>query len=388
MRGANSTYWGNISEGFKSLKLGLTITWRHFMLSLMGKKRPAIGTASKNYFDHDKGIFTLEYPSTSMPVPDNGRYRLDNEIEDCIVCDKCAKVCPVNCIDIEAVKSTEEIRKASDGSSVRLHAAKFDIDMAKCCFCGLCTTVCPTECLTMTKSYDFSEYDITKMVYEFSDMTPESVEEKKKEFEVNQLAKQKAREAKTPASAAASPGAKPSIKPAMPKIAGAGKPAIKPAVSKPKVPGAKPVIPKPTTKEGGGDDEPKSSTPKPIIKPSIPKPGGVLKPKIASTIKTESEGGEQKKVLKPVMKPKVTGTQSTLKPKIPGVKKAAPTEQNTDSEKAKQVLKPVIKPKQATTSSPLKPKIPGSKKGSEEAGKKNQVLKPIIKPKPKTDEGN
>ena len=91
-----------------------------------------------------------------QPIPDVGRYRLHNEIDDCIVCDKCAKICPVDCIDIEPIKATEEIGKTSDGTPKRIYAAKFDIDMGKCCFCGLCTTVCPTECLTMTKVYDFS----------------------------------------------------------------------------------------------------------------------------------------------------------------------------------------------------------------------------------------
>ena len=95
-----------------------------------------------------------------IPIPDHGRYQLHNEIDDCIVCDKCAKICPVDCIDIEPVRSPEVFGQTSDGTPLRIHAAKFDIDMAKCCFCGLCTVVCPTECLTMTKEFDFSTTDI------------------------------------------------------------------------------------------------------------------------------------------------------------------------------------------------------------------------------------
>ena len=63
-----------------------------------------------------------------MPVPDNGRYKLHNEIDDCIVCDLCAKVCPVNCIEIEPIKATDIIGKTSDGTNKRIHAAKFDIE--------------------------------------------------------------------------------------------------------------------------------------------------------------------------------------------------------------------------------------------------------------------
>ena len=46
--------------------------------------RDPIGVAHEDYFLKDKGIATLQYPRESLPVPDNGRYKLHNEIEDCI----------------------------------------------------------------------------------------------------------------------------------------------------------------------------------------------------------------------------------------------------------------------------------------------------------------
>lgn len=243
-RGANSSYWGHIGEGIKSVKLGLVISWRHFKIALQKKIHKPISVEKPEYIEQAEqgGIFTLEYPAEVMPVPANGRYRLHNEIEDCIVCDKCANVCPVNCIDIKAIKSSGEIRKASDGSSVRLYAGTFDIDMAKCCFCGLCTTVCPTECLTMTKTYDFSEFDITNMNYHFTDLTEEEAEQKQKEFDEYQAEKK--------AKMAADKAAKTTD---TKKTTGGGvKPIIKKAGVKPviKKAGVKPVIkPKDPTKE-------------------------------------------------------------------------------------------------------------------------------------------
>jgi NADH-quinone oxidoreductase subunit I len=112
------------------------------------------------------------------------------------VCDKCAKICPVDCIDIEPIKSAEEFGKTSDGTSKRIYAATFDIDMAKCCFCGLCTTVCPTECLTMTPEYDFSVFDLGKLNFGFGNMTEEEAAQKRSEWEV---ALQKKAEAKAAA---------------------------------------------------------------------------------------------------------------------------------------------------------------------------------------------
>ena len=180
-------YFSNIALSIQTLIKGLNLTLKHLFEAKIA--RDPLGIADEDYFLKDKGIATLQYPKESLPVPDNGRYKLHNEIDDCIVCDLCAKVCPVNCIEIEPIKATDIIGKTSDGTNKRIHAAKFDIDMSKCCFCGLCTTVCPTECLTMTKSYDFSTFERADHVYEFAEMTPLQILEAKQEYERKQKTK-------------------------------------------------------------------------------------------------------------------------------------------------------------------------------------------------------
>jgi formate hydrogenlyase subunit 6/NADH:ubiquinone oxidoreductase subunit I len=187
MQLAQQSYWKNISSAVQSLMQGLKITFGH-----MWRARHSVKTLSINnprYFDQLVGISTIQYPHEILPVPDNGRYRLHNEIDDCIVCDKCAKICPVNCITIEPIKAVEEIGKTSDGTPKRIYAAKFDINMGQCCFCGLCTTVCPTECLTMTKVYDFSVTDMREHNFVFAEMTTTEIEDKKKILEEYQKAK-------------------------------------------------------------------------------------------------------------------------------------------------------------------------------------------------------
>jgi formate hydrogenlyase subunit 6/NADH:ubiquinone oxidoreductase subunit I len=181
------TYWNAIISTTKSLWEGLKLTFTHLVEAR--KTRKPVAITNQNYFAQTIGINTIQYPYEMQPVPDNGRYRLHNEIDDCIVCDKCAKICPVNCIDIEPIKAVEEIGKTSDGTPKRIYAAKFDIDMGKCCFCGLCTTVCPTECLTMTKVYDFSTYDIREHNYVFAEMSDAEIAEKKKIAEEHQKSK-------------------------------------------------------------------------------------------------------------------------------------------------------------------------------------------------------
>jgi formate hydrogenlyase subunit 6/NADH:ubiquinone oxidoreductase subunit I len=186
-----STYRTHVFTIIGSLLGAIYLTWKHFKSAFGRKKIKRI--EDTDYFKQKDGIVTTLYPYESIPVPDNGRYRLHNEMEDCIVCDLCAKICPVDCIAIDPIKSTVEIGKTSDGSTRRIYAATFDIDMAKCCYCGLCTTVCPTESLTMTKAYDYSEFDIRNMVYHFADLSPEEAVVKRKEWDEAQLAKQAAK---------------------------------------------------------------------------------------------------------------------------------------------------------------------------------------------------
>ena len=217
--GQNKTYWGNIISSTRSLWSGLRITFDHFLKARSSKK--PISIQDDAYFKQPDGIATIQYPHVTLPVPDTGRYQLHNEIDDCIVCDKCVKICPVDCITIEPIRATEEIGRTSDGTPKRIYAAKFDIDMGKCCFCGLCTTVCPTECLIMTKTYDFSVFDIRQHNFEFADMTPQQIEEKKKLFEEHQKNKTAAQPT-TPSSPTSTSGEAP--KPSRPVF----KPKIKP----------------------------------------------------------------------------------------------------------------------------------------------------------------
>jgi formate hydrogenlyase subunit 6/NADH:ubiquinone oxidoreductase subunit I len=211
MKVSPSTYWSSIGIAVSTLRRGLVLTLSHFLNAR--KSRSALPIQSPDYFDNQQGIATVQYPHETIPVPDNGRYKLHNEIDDCIVCDKCVKICPVNCITIDPIKSPEEFGKTSDGTPKRIYAAKFDIDMGKCCFCGLCTTVCPTECLTMTKEYDFSVFDIRQHNFEFADMSQNEIDIKKQAWEDFQKAKAEATPPAADVTASPKPAPKPVFKP-------------------------------------------------------------------------------------------------------------------------------------------------------------------------------
>lgn len=156
----------------RTLWQGLLLAWQHLRTAL-GPRPRSLPITDATYFQ--AGSATLQYPHERLPVPERGRYRLHNDIDECIVCDKCARACPVDCIEIDAIKSPVPIGKTSNGMTKRLYAARFDIDLAKCCFCGLCTTVCPTQCLTMTPEYDYSVFDWAEHKVSFATLTPEEI---------------------------------------------------------------------------------------------------------------------------------------------------------------------------------------------------------------------
>lgn len=187
-------------SAIKTTWIGLGLTIRHFFAA--NKRRSSINIKDDNYFDQANGLVTVQYPHEKMPVPEVGRYQLDVEMDDCIVCDLCAKICPVDCIEIESIKSTGPIGQTSDGTTKRLYAAKFDIDMAKCLYCGLCTVVCPTECIIMTDQYDRTVTHISELTYQFSDMTPQQAEEKRNELAQQVAERQAAKDAALKASQA------------------------------------------------------------------------------------------------------------------------------------------------------------------------------------------
>ena len=180
---------------FFLLLKGMRLTLEHF-LRIIGKvPAKAKSVQNSNYFEQQNGTVTIQYPKEKILVPDVGRYRLYLETDDCIGCDQCARICPVDCITIEKIKAPDVIGITSDGTKKRFYLPVFDIDMAKCCYCGLCTVVCPTECLIMTTEYEFADYNREHFLYKFGNMTEEEVQQKKNEIAIYEEAKKAAKSA-------------------------------------------------------------------------------------------------------------------------------------------------------------------------------------------------
>jgi NADH-quinone oxidoreductase subunit I len=121
---------------------------------------------------------TLQYPEVRHTVPERFRGQLFMRTEDCIACDQCVRICPVDCIYLDSVKrAPEDVAETSDGSKKRLWLTRFDIDVTLCMVCGLCSEVCPTDCLYHTHEYEIAPRHRKGMFLVFAE--PQDIEKGK-----------------------------------------------------------------------------------------------------------------------------------------------------------------------------------------------------------------
>ena len=102
--------------------------------------------------------YTLQYPEEVQELPEHERGLHNFEIDKCIACLQCAKICPVDCITIEG---------AGKGKTARIK--KFEIDYTKCLFCALCCEPCPTECIHMGPTFDLVGYTRDEVIINYAD---------------------------------------------------------------------------------------------------------------------------------------------------------------------------------------------------------------------------
>ncbi len=125
-------YFGNISDALTSTVKGMGITMQHFV------KEPPI---------------TVQFPHERLPMPPSYKGIHILEQNKCIDCKLCAKACPVDCIEIEAVHHGRV-----------LEWQKFTIDYKKCIFCEFCIPPCPKDCIHMTSEFEVATANPDTMI--------------------------------------------------------------------------------------------------------------------------------------------------------------------------------------------------------------------------------
>jgi len=100
---------------------------------------------------------TLQYPVERWEIPEGYRGFLHNDIKTCISCSMCVKVCPVDCISLEAVR----------GADKKMVLASYDINIGRCMYCGLCVEVCPPKSLKHTAGYEMASESRGELILHF-----------------------------------------------------------------------------------------------------------------------------------------------------------------------------------------------------------------------------
>jgi len=120
------TYFRRVWSGISTTAKGLVVTWRHLF------RQPV----------------TIQYPDEVPYFSPYERGLHEFEPDHCIICELCAKACPVDCIDIRSI-----------GKGKNATLTGFAIDYGKCLFCHLCIDPCPVDCIHMGTQFDIAAFE-------------------------------------------------------------------------------------------------------------------------------------------------------------------------------------------------------------------------------------
>jgi NADH-quinone oxidoreductase subunit I len=119
--------------------------------------------------------FTRQYPEERWTPPSSYRGRpvlvVEDEVERCVACGLCARVCPALAIEVQA-KETELEKER--------HPERFEINMLRCIFCGFCEEACPEEAIVMSNQYEMVFTNPEDAIYKLDKlrMTTEELKER------------------------------------------------------------------------------------------------------------------------------------------------------------------------------------------------------------------
>jgi len=128
-------YFSSIYQVVRSIAIGMGVTLKYFL-------------------HYKRNCNTIQYPRERDLIPPRHRGIHYLETEKCVMCWKCAEICPVSCIYIEGVRGADgPLKGGYRGQKATL--SKFTVDYSVCIFCGLCEEPCPPKCIYLGPDYDY-----------------------------------------------------------------------------------------------------------------------------------------------------------------------------------------------------------------------------------------
>lgn len=139
----STAYFQNALKAIRTIAAGLRVTLPYFFARSI----------------------VLQYPEVEPALQPRFRGFHAYEIERCIACESCARICPADCITVARTgpRKLDKERDIAVGGAV----TQFSIDHSTCLFCALCVEVCPTACLTMGALHDNSCYRREDMLADY-----------------------------------------------------------------------------------------------------------------------------------------------------------------------------------------------------------------------------
>ena len=131
---SNTSYFGSIAAGLKTLATGMKITWKEYFTPKSTEQYP-------------------ENRKTTLHVAQRHRGRLvmlrdENGAVKCTACTLCEKTCPNGSIKIKIEMVTTE-----DGKKKR-RLVDYQYDLGDCMFCQLCVNACNFGAIEFTNDFE------------------------------------------------------------------------------------------------------------------------------------------------------------------------------------------------------------------------------------------
>ena len=134
---------GSIIKGIWALICGLRETLTYFLnTTVFGKP------VTQRYPEERRDPYPRFHGLHKLLRDDEGK-------EKCVACGLCARVCPAQCITLEAAENEEGEK----------YAQHYEINTGRCIFCGYCVEACPVGALQMTGEYELADYSRESLIY-------------------------------------------------------------------------------------------------------------------------------------------------------------------------------------------------------------------------------